>query len=71
VAGRVQTDSDLVEIDPEGIAWMQATDDSTGTLWMVPTLYERIKLDSFEPPEQRKPEQPSSPGKDASKDKTQ
>ena len=67
VPGTIWTDSDLVEIDPEGIAWMQSTDDSTGTLWMVPTLYERIKLDSFEPPAQRKPEQRSPPSKDAPK----
>lgn len=66
VPGRI-FDGPLVEIDPEGIAWMQSTDDSTGTLWMVPTLYERIKLDSFEPPAQRKPEQHSPPGANAPK----
>jgi hypothetical protein len=56
--------SDLVETDPEWIVWMQATNDSTGTLWKIPTLYERIKLDGFEPGSGQR----SAPGKDAPKD---
>ena len=67
VPGRMWTDGSLVEIDPEGIAWIESTEDSTGTLWMVPTIYKRIKLDSFEPPAQRKLEQRSPPAEDAPK----
>jgi len=58
------SDWNLVEIDPNGIDWMQSKDDSMGTLWMLPTLYERIKLDSLEPPRKRKIEETSPPGKD-------
>ncbi len=58
VAGTVRPDGKLIEIAPDGIAWMQSMDDSTGALWMVPTVYERIKLDNFEPPaEEQKPKQ--------------
>jgi hypothetical protein len=61
----------LVEVDPEGIAMMHARHDSTGFLWVVPTLYERIKLDDFEPPVSRNPERRAAPGKDAPKDTPQ
>ena len=43
---------------------MQSKEDSMGTLWMLPTLYERIKLDSLEPPGKWKLEQALPPGKD-------
>lgn len=65
VSGRifVTKDERLIEIEPDGIAWMQSHDDSTGAFWLIPTVYERIHVGSLDPPPERKPEQ--SPGQTA------